>query len=609
MTFIRNLLSRHFYQRSLQYQLQFSYLLIVIVPFIIFGLLYYQITERALTKEAEKNNNSLMESVSKNIDSFLKSMEKESALFATFAAQSGDFESGALSLETDELERWFKESHSPYDLINFHDFISIRTFANNGTLRDLSVNPRNGKSYGYDSPEETEWKKQIKSHFGDGIIFNVHPLEHNGIYSFTASRILIDPATGKRMGYISFDKSISSFTANFKQIEYRQGGEMQIIKQDGTLFYHSDYSRIGKRADEALLKNMKKVSADTIIRNIDGREIILSYNKLTQENFTIVGSMPLKVLTKEIGGLGKMTFYSVVLLALLISVLSYLLSVYLSRPIKKLTAQMKEVERGNLDIKQQMPESNIEIGQLSRSFYSMIEMINQLVTIQYQTEIRKKDAELKALIMQINPHFLYNTLEVINGIADEEGVDKISEMTQSLSQMLRYNIDLRREWVRIEDELNHCKHYFLIMKSRFEEDLRIEVDIDEAVHPFTMMKMTLQPLLENSIKHGVESKIGEGLIRLSARKEGEIIRIRISDNGVGFDPDKLEEFRQFTKDAKRSFMETAVSNHLGLKNVYTRLALLFGHKLTFRIDSRKNEGTVITIEFPAIQHESGSLAT
>lgn len=606
MNKLRRLLKTYFYEKSLQYQLQVTYLLIVIIPFAIFGLMFYSESESALKKEAEKNNHLLMESVSKNIDSFFREVAKESSIYASLVLETNTMHPDLLNRENNNMTTWSYENKYLLDIFDLHEFISIRAFSNNGEQLGISVNPDNNKAYGYNSREEMNWQKLIKNNFSHEVMFDIHPLEPNGIYALTASRAIFDPQTNRKIGYISFDKEISSFTINFKQIEYRTGGEVQIIKEDGTLFYHSNFALIGKRADEKLLEHIRAISANTITDEINGEPIIMTYNKLREQNLTVVGSIPLKELTKDISGLGHMTIYTTLFLIVLISILSYLLSVYLTNPIKMLMKQMSLVERGTLKIDKRIPETNIEISQLSKSFYSMIDRINQLITIQYQTELHKKDAELKALIMQINPHFLYNTLEVISGIADEEGVEPISDITQSLSKMLRYSIGLDRELVTVEEELEHCKHYLLILKSRFEDELQMEYHFDPAAYPCLMMKMTLQPLIENAIRHGIESKPGRGRLGIRVERNGDMVEIDIADNGVGFDERKLHELRAFMADAANSFNRTTTSTHLGLKNVYTRLSLLFGERLDFRIDSVKGEGTTIRIRFPAITNQQGS---
>ncbi|MBO1511844.1 sensor histidine kinase [Metabacillus bambusae] len=600
MKFFRRLIIRYFHHKTLRYQLQVTYLLIVIIPFIAIGYVFYEVSVSAMKKDALENYNSLMEAVSKNINAFLEGTSKEISIYASIILDTNSFNLNLLRGEQYQSERWLVDNKHLYETFNRNDFISIRSFDNLGNLVGFSTNTTNNKVYEYNSHQEETWQQRIKHNYEDELLFDIHPLEINGVYSFTASRAIIDPVENVKIGYVSFDKELNSFTNNFKEIENRFGGELQIIKENGTLLYHSNNTLIGKLADKKLLAHLDRLSADTFIEeNSNGEKIIMSYNKLTNESFTIVGSMPLEVLIKDINSLGRLIFYSVLILVVLILILSYLLSIYLTNPLKVLMKQMSSVEKGNFNPAIDIPQTNIETTQLGNRFQTMVRTIDNLVTIQYQTELHKKDAELKALIMQINPHFFYNTLEVISGIADEEEVYKISDITESLSRLLRYNLSHDRELVTLKEELAHCNHYFFILKSRFEDELSIEMKADPEIEQFLIMKMILQPLIENSVKHGVEMKIGQGKISLIVKKLKDRIYIEVADNGVGFDEDKLNDFKKFTMNSDNRFSLTTSSNHLGLKNVYTRLSLLYGDNLSFEIDSVKNKGTVIKIEFPA----------
>jgi len=607
MDIIRRIIQKYFHYKSLQYQLQVTYLLIVIIPFIVIGYVFYEVSVSAMKKDALENYNSLMEAVSKNINSFLEGTSKEISIYASIILDTNSFNLNLLRGDQYQSERWNVEYKHLFETFDRDDYISIRSYDNLGKLVGFSTNTANNKVYEYDSHQEERWQQRIKHNYEDELLFDIHPLETNGVYSFTASRAIMDPKENMKIGYVSFDKELSAFTSNLKEIENRFGGEIQIIKENGTLLYHSNYTLIGQLADRTLLEHLDRISADTFIEeNSQGEKIIMSYNKLTNENFTIVGSMPLNVLIKDINSLGKLIFYSVLVLVVLISFLSYLLSIYLTNPLKALMKQMSSVEKGDFQSPIVVPKTNIEMNQLGNRFQTMVQTIDNLVTIQYQTELHKKDAELKALIMQINPHFFYNTLEVISGIADEEEVYKISDITESLSKLLRYNLSHKRELVTIKEEINHCKHYFFILKSRFEDELLIEMDIDPEIEQFLMMKMVLQPLIENAVKHGVEMKIGQGEISLTGKKVTDRIYIEVKDNGVGFAEEKLADFKQFMKNTDNRFSLTTTSNHLGLKNVFTRLSLLYGDQLSFEIESEKNVGTVIKFEFPASEFDKRS---
>ncbi|MCT2534662.1 HAMP domain-containing protein [Aquibacillus koreensis] len=414
MNFIRRLIHKYFHQKTLQYQLQLTYLLIVIIPFIAIGYVFYEVSVSAMKKDALENYNSLMEAVSKNINAFLEGTSKEISIYTSIILDTKSYNLNLLRGDEYRSEFWLIENRHLFDTFNRNDFISIRAYDNLGKMVGFSTNTTNNQVYEYDSHQEETWQQRIKHNYEDKLLFDIHPLETNGVYSFTASRAIMDPKENIKVGYLSFDKELYAFTNNFKEIENRFGGELQIIKDNGTLLYHSNYTLIGQLAESKLLDHLDRLSADTFIEeNDDGEKIIMSYNKLTNENFTIVGSMPLDVLTKDINSLGKITFYSVLVLVILISILSYLLSGYLTNPLKALMSQMSRVEKGNFKPEINIPKTNIELTQLGNRFQTMVKTIDELVSIQYQTEIHKKDAELKALIMQINPHFFYNTFEVL----------------------------------------------------------------------------------------------------------------------------------------------------------------------------------------------------
>lgn len=595
MPFIERLMSRFFHRKSMQYQLITTYLIVNIVPIIVVGMLAYRVSADSITREAQHSNVLLLEAISRNLNAYLQEIDHQSEIFASLltAGERTGF------IGNKQIDAYLAKKINTGD-----EYLSIRIFSDSGQLLRISVNPSTFKA-AYDSPEEIAWQRRMRDNRQNELIFDLHPLEVNGLYSFTASKAFFDPDTGKRIGYISYDKKLFSFTANFRQIEYQSGGVMEIIKEDGKLLYHTDNAKIGKPAEAGILNSLQRISADTYLEQRNGQKFIVTYNKLTGGNLAVVGSVPLSVLTKEIGNLRNITLIASCISVLLVFILTFFLSIYMTKPIKRLIAAMSKLERGDFNVQTEM-NANLEITHLNNSFRSMVDTINDLINKQYETELHKKDAELKALIMQINPHFLYNTLEVINGIADMEGVHQISEITQALSKMLRYNIDLKKEEVRVADEIENVRHYVLILKSRFEDHLTVEWDIDPEAGPYLMVKMVLQPLVENAIKHGIERKLGKGLIRLSVRKLDNEIEFRLEDNGTGFDPAKLEEFRRFQVQSPQSFHQVGSAKHLGLKNVYLRLRLVFGERLHFHIDSVQGEGTVITIRIPAITQKPGN---
>lgn len=593
---VQTWMDKLFHKRSMQYQLIVTYLLIILLPLLIVGSMSYRVAANIITDETLRANDLLLQSINRNVESYLKEIHYQSEIFTALLAGSSRTDAPNF-LQSPENQAMFEKYVA--DLFRQgNDYISIRIFSDDGQIVDHAINSKTYR-HRYNSPEELAWQEKMKANHSSELIFDMHALEVNGSYSFTASRALFDKASGKRIGYISYDKSLTSFVSYFRPIEYRSGGIMQIIRDHDTYLYHSNHALIGKKIDDEIRSRLKAISADSYVSESNKKDIIISYNSLLYSGIAVVGSVPLAELTKELLGLRNITMVVISLSVLLVIILSYHLSVYMTKPIHRLNYLMAKVERGDFDMKgEQVANSNREIHQLNASFHSMVSTINELIITQYKIELHKKDAELKALLMQINPHFLYNTLEVINGIADYEGLEQISDITQALSKMLRYNIDLSTDQVTLAEELENIRNFALILKSRFEDQLDIEWEIDDGANDCQIVKMVLQPLIENSIRHGVEKKLGKGLIHVVTKKIGERVEIRISDNGVGFSPEKRKDFEEYQRMATHSYIDVISSRNLGLKNVYTRLRIVYGKELLFAIDSEENKGTTIIINIP-----------
>jgi two-component system, sensor histidine kinase YesM len=595
-------------QKSIQSKLLGTYIIINLVPLIIVGVISYTVSSNAIRGEIEKNNTQLIEEVNHNISLYLQDLLQLSNIYVSTVHYKSINSMEALNKginlnDLDVLENLMRMNEYLNTTYNSSDtFLSIRLFSDKGVFLSSAFNMQAYQLYNYNSPEEIQWQKKMYANKTNALIFDVHPLDKNGAYSFVASRAATNPYTNKRYGYICYDKQFSSFVNIFKQFENREGSEIQVIKNDGTIVYHTHQTLIGSKADLEILELIKNSSSRSIVKKVNYRKMLITYDRLPYGGLTVVGSVPVNVFMKHILPIQNVIFIICIISLLLVIILSLILSFHIAKPIKKLSNLMTQVELGNFDVAIEEIDQGDEIGHLSKSFNSMVSTIRQLIKSGYEMKLRNKDAELKALLMQINPHFLYNTLEVISGMADCEGVESISDITQSLSKMLRYNIDLQTDKVRLVDEIENCKNFFLILKSRFEDNLTIETEFDAAAGQYLIVKLVLQPLIENSIKHGIEKKLGKGYIKLTTKKLDDEVLIQITDNGVGFNPERLAEFKQFMQQVSSSFYDSSTTKSLGLKNVYARLKIFFGDKLRFEIQSHPEEGTIISIFIPALTY-------
>jgi len=285
--------------------------------------------------------------------------------------------------------------------------------------------------------------------------------------------------------------------------------------------------------------------------------------------------------------------YFVVLSILVFSIMAYLVSYGLTKPLEKLTLAMRNAEKDKYKVQIKNSKKD-EIGILTDSFNELIQKINILVNEVYLSKITQKNAEIEALQSQINPHFLYNTLDSINWMLLEKEEYEISNIIISLGDILKYSMDINNGFVPLSDEINNIENYLLIQKNRFEDKLQFSIDIPNEMLGEKVPKLILQPIVENSIIHGVDSEQYDIAINITidAYFVDENINIEIVDNGVGIDAKKVKKLNEYLE------KDTDDLNSIGLKNVNRRIKLYFGEDFGIKIYSKRNVGTKVVITIP-----------
>lgn len=262
-------------------------------------------------------------------------------------------------------------------------------------------------------------------------------------------------------------------------------------------------------------------------------------------------------------------------------------------PIFKLTSLMKEVEKGNLDISCKVKGAD-ELGMLASGFNHMTGQIKELLRKIMQDQEDKRLAEIQILQHQINPHFLYHTLNSIRWMAKIYKVENIDIMVTSLIKLMKNSIGSENEFITIQNEIELLQCYFDIQKFRFIDKFEVEMNIDTQINEYLIMKLLLQPVVENALIHGIEPMKGKGRIEISGRKDGGNIEFIIRDNGLGMDEESLKSVL-----SDKNFKSKQFSG-IGLKNVNERIKLHFGGDYGLQINSCLNVGTTVTVKIPAI---------
>ncbi|MBZ4645968.1 MAG: sensor histidine kinase [Clostridia bacterium] len=324
-----------------------------------------------------------------------------------------------------------------------------------------------------------------------------------------------------------------------------------------------------------------------IIHMMKNSYLIILYSTIPYTNWKIVNVIPRDILMQKSFKLKRQTqIFGIIFIVLVVLMASYT-SIYISTPITRLAKVVKKVELGDLSVRVSV-DSKDEVGQLGVAFNNMLAQINNLMNKVYQEENKKREAELKALQAQINPHFLYNTLNTIKWMAVIQKADSISKMIVSLIKLLEFSGKRIGEFVSIEQELEHAKNYIFLQKIRYNDKFIVNYDIDEKLLHYKTIKLILQPIIENAIFHGIEPKGGVGTIQITLSQINDKLKFEIIDDGIGMDIN-IDKDRKFSG--------------LGIENVNERLVRYFGEQSSLKIYSSINRGTKVMFYLPIIIDE------
>jgi len=374
------------------------------------------------------------------------------------------------------------------------------------------------------------------------------------------------------------------------------GGLVIIRNSAGDLISSSNKNRINNPEFTELLK-LKGVdeSGSWITRNLNGTDYLVYARLFFGTDWEMLSAIPYSEFLTP----GYRIRNIMLLFMFGIGIISYITAYYIThsstRRVNNLIANMHRVQSGNLDVF--LPsESSDEIGELIVSFNSMIKQINYLVQQQYKAGREIKNAELKALQAQINPHFLYNTLDLINWKAIDKSVPEIVEITQALAKFYKLSLNQGKDVVTLRDEINHILTYIQIQNLRFDGKIDFNVVIPEDIYQYGILKLLLQPIVENAIVHGIlpnRQNNSFGKIEISGLLSDEDLILEISDNGVGMSQEKINNLLNGSDLKSR--------NGYGIKNINDRIKLYYGEKYGLLYSSSISYGTTVIIRIPAIR--------
>lgn len=309
-------------------------------------------------------------------------------------------------------------------------------------------------------------------------------------------------------------------------------------------------------------------------------------------NLTAYSLMPRELLEQNQRALTVNLLLIGVVMVVAAAFLTFILSRSMTRPLEELMVTIERIKGGNTSLRAEIKNKD-EIGMLGQNFNEMLDQMEELSEKEKQANELLSQAKYKALQAQINPHFLYNTLDTMSSIAQIRNCQEVSRLSQSLSNIFRYSLNMKDPFSTLSKEIIHLKNYCYVMGVRMQDNIQYIYDIDESVLQSRIPRLSLQPLVENALNHGLRNKRGEKCVRIQAKAEGNSVVIRISDNGVGMDADAYNRLLQ-----KNDIQLIEEGNSIGLHNINARLKMLYGESYGLHITSAIGEGTEVCMEIP-----------
>ena len=447
----------------------------------------------------------------------------------------------------------------------------------------------------------TDESRRINQEAVSAILEEIKDNPAKSFFSRGSSSIFISrDSSGSFLLYKAVTKKGKNIGAVFFELSYRMMGynilTQQRIQQSQTNFILNEAKQV-VYADNYLPDNVRKAltksylggSRRTVLK-IDGKPYFSYMQYSGSTGWVIASFVPEKKLFSASALLRRQALSMWILGILFSSIFLMILSHALLRPVKHLKEAMNAVQKGDLAVTIKRSSSD-EIGDLSSSFNYMLKALNEQIDKNYKQEIARQNAEMKALQAQINPHFLYNTLDSINWMLLERGEEDISKVVISLGKLMQYSIGKSSAIVRLKDEYMNIHNYLLLQKNRIEDKLNYTLLSNPEFENYPIPKLILQPLIENSIIHGIIPCDHPGTIRVATDAVTNGLMITIEDNGIGMDEEELKHFMELC------YNEDSNQN-IGVQNVMKRLFLFYGKDVEINVNSKKGKGTCIQLILP-----------
>ncbi|MDX8367283.1 histidine kinase [Cytobacillus sp. IB215665] len=591
---------------SLQTKLIILYIVIIMVPVIAFTLYYTEQISNSAIRDATKKQEYLLELEKINIMNHIETMRRTAQIVIS---------------DRDFLD-FIKKNHdsNTTDLLYFKSNVYsniIKLQFNNPNINDIRIytaNPNIKEMWPVIFDESRinnkPWFEEVMNRNGIELWWfdndNVDILNRSLNISDAKISVLreLEYPKGEHLAIIE----ISMLQENFfpKMFSNVNENESAIVVFDQNLklvhnpfnpFIQENNLNINELREKFVGTDNQLTSSFQFMNNEKRFLAVSTY--MDELNSYMLSITSLESIYSETAKTRNLVLSGIILLVIILSIITYKLISYLLKNMYLLIDSMKKVEKGNFEVDVTVDERS-EFGELANHFRNMLGKINSLIADAVNKQAITKEAELRSLKTQIDAHFLYNTLENIKMMSEIEGNYEVSDAVTSLGDIMRYNLKWKNDFVSLSEELSHIQNYVDIMNLRLDNRLTLTLTIPQELKEHEVLKMSLQPIVENSIKHGISPIIynKQGIIDIRASVEMKNIYIEITDNGIGMTQEEVAELHEKISLSSSRTEESENGSGIGLRNVHERIKIHYGNEYGMSIQSVKGQHTKVMIKIP-----------
>ena len=585
---IRELLF-HKRTKSMQMTISVSFTVLSVCCMCFLGVMLYQQFTRKAENLTVENSRQLLNQTTINLEDYLRNMRRISDAMYYTVIKNTDI--GSESLD-DSMTLLYEA--------NKDKLVSIACYTNDGNLtaaapiatekRDVDVKEQ---KWFEDAAGELE-----NFHFSTPHVQNLFDdpsFRYYWVVSLSRTVELTRNGTSM-LGVLLVDMNYSSIEQLLEKANTDTSGEyVYLMAPDGEIIYHPKQNLIHMGLYQENNDRTAQYEETTVKENFRGEKRLVTVKTISYTGWKLVSVVPMKSFSMGMTGMRNLVVLLVALTVLAAVLLNQMVSARISKPLRRLNDSVKEWESGNMN-----PDiyagGSMEVEHLGKTLRSTVAQIQQLMDDIVVEQEEKRKSELDALQSQINPHFLYNTLDSIVWMITGERYDDAVFMITQLASLFRISLSKGKTVIRIEEEVKHAQNYMNIQKIRYKNSFEVDFQIDEDIRDGCIVKLVLQPLLENAIYYGMEFMDGEGEIHVRGYRKDDDIYLEVEDNGLGM-PE--EEAAELLNGKERPHKH---GSGVGLINVHSRLKLRFGEEYGLIIHSCPDEGMMIQIHIPYIPY-------